>query len=44
MLQVEEIMHGRITSRHMGGGSKHKYRVIDFYRKKKNMTSYSRKN
>ena len=29
--------YGRITSRHMGGGSKHKYRVIDFFRKKKNM-------
>ena len=29
--------NGRITSRHIGGGSKHKYRVIDFYRKKKNI-------
>ena len=29
--------NGRITSRHMGGGSKHKYRIIDFYRKKKDM-------
>ena len=28
---------GRITSRHMGGGSKHKFRIIDFFRKKKNM-------
>ena len=28
---------GRITSRHIGGGSKHKFRVIDFYRKKKNV-------
>jgi len=28
--------YGRITSRHQGGGSKHKFRVIDFYRKKKN--------
>ena len=27
--------NGRITSRHIGGGSKHKYRIIDFYRKKK---------
>ena len=27
---------GRITSRHRGGGHKHKYRIIDFYRKKKN--------
>ena len=27
--------YGRITSRHIGGGSKHKYRVIDFYRKRK---------
>ena len=26
---------GRITSRHMGGGSKHKFRIIDFFRKKK---------
>ena len=25
---------GRITSRHMGGGSKHKFRIIDFFRKK----------
>ena len=37
MLLVVEIMHGRITSRHMGGGSKHKFRIIDFYRKKKNV-------
>ena len=29
--------YGRITSRHIGGGSKHKYRIIDFYRKKKNI-------
>jgi large subunit ribosomal protein L2 len=28
---------GRITSRHRGGGAKHKYRIIDFYRKKKNL-------
>ena len=28
---------GRITSRHIGGGSKHKYRIIDFFRKKKNI-------
>ena len=27
--------NGRITSRHIGGGSKHKYRIIDFYRKRK---------
>ncbi len=26
--------YGRITSRNHGGGHKHKYRVIDFYRKK----------
>ncbi len=26
--------NGRITSRHIGGGSKHKYRIIDFYRRK----------
>ena len=31
--------YGRITSRHIGGGSKHKYRVIDFYRKKKNISA-----
>ncbi len=30
---------GRITSRHIGGGSKHKYRVIDFFRKKKNLNA-----
>ena len=29
--------NGRITSRHIGGGSKHKYRIVDFYRKKKDM-------
>ena len=28
--------NGRITSRHKGGGQKHKYRLIDFFRKKKN--------
>ena len=28
---------GRITSRHKGGGQKHKYRIIDFFRKKKNI-------
>ena len=27
--------YGRITSRHKGGGVKHKYRIIDFYRSKK---------
>ena len=26
--------YGRITSRNHGGGHKHKYRQIDFYRKK----------
>ena len=31
--------YGRITSRHIGGGSKHKYRVIDFFRRKKNMSA-----
>ena len=31
--------NGRITSRHAGGGSKHKFRIIDFFRKKKNMTA-----
>jgi len=30
---------GRITSRHKGGGQKHKYRVIDFLRKKINMSA-----
>ena len=29
--------NGRITSRHKGGGQKHKFRIIDFFRKKKNM-------
>ena len=29
---------GRITSRHKGGGQKHKYRIIDFFRKKKNIS------
>ena len=28
---------GRITSRHMGGGSKHKFRIIDFFRKNSKM-------
>ena len=27
--------YGRITSRHRGGGAKHKYRVIDFFKEKK---------
>ena len=31
--------YGRITSRHMGGGSKHKFRIIDFFRSKKDMTA-----
>ena len=31
--------NGRITSRHIGGGSKHKYRIIDFYRSKTPYTS-----
>ena len=31
--------NGRITSRHIGGGHKQKYRVIDFKRKKKGMTA-----
>ncbi len=30
---------GRITSRNTGGGHKQKYRVVDFYRKKKDMTA-----
>ena len=25
--------YGRITSRHRGGGQKHKFRIIDFYRR-----------
>ena len=29
--------YGRITSRHIGGGHKHKFRIIDFFRKKKDM-------
>ena len=29
--------YGRITSRHKGGGAKHKYREIDFFRKRKDM-------
>ena len=29
--------YGRITSRHRGGGVKHKYRVIDFLRNKTNI-------
>ena len=29
--------YGRITSRHKGGGQKHKFRIIDFLRKKKNV-------
>ena len=29
--------YGRITSRNHGGGHKHKYRKIDFYRKKFDM-------
>ena len=28
---------GRITSRHKGGGVKHKFRIIDFLRNKKNL-------
>ena len=35
--------NGRITSRHIGGGSKHKYRVIDFFRKKKNVQTITRR-
>jgi len=31
--------NGRITSRHKGGGQKHKFRIIDFFRKKKDMTA-----
>ena len=27
--------NGRITSRHIGGGSKHRFRIIDFLEKKK---------
>jgi len=30
---------GRITSRNHGGGHKHKYRIIDFYRKKNDMNA-----
>ena len=31
--------HGRVTSRHMGGGHKKRYRVIDFKRKKDSVPS-----
>ena len=31
--------YGRITSRHKGAGSKHKFRMIDFFRKKKDMSA-----
>ena len=31
--------YGRITSRNHGGGHKHKYRIIDFYRKKTKMSA-----
>ena len=31
--------NGRITSRNHGGGHKHKYRHVDFYRKKFNLTA-----
>jgi len=31
--------YGRITSRHIGGGAKHKFRIIDFFRKKKNISA-----
>tara|TARA_Y100000816_G_C26082944_1_gene571039 strand:- start:219 stop:1049 length:831 start_codon:yes stop_codon:yes gene_type:complete len=31
--------YGRITSRHKGGGAKHKYRIIDFFRKKKDISA-----
>ena len=31
--------YGRITSRNHGGGHKHKYRNIDFYRKKFNLSA-----
>ena len=31
--------YGRITSRHRGGGVKHKYRIIDFLRNKKNISA-----
>ena len=31
--------YGRITSRHQGGGQKHKFRIIDFLRKKKNISA-----
>ena len=31
--------YGRITSRNHGGGHKHKYRQIDFYRKKFNLSA-----
>ena len=36
--------YGRITSRNHGGGHKHKYRKIDFYRKKIWYVSRDREN
>src|SRR5437764_14761614 len=31
--------HGRLTSRHIGGGHKHKYRKVDFKRRKYGVTA-----
>jgi large subunit ribosomal protein L2 len=31
--------HGRLTSRHMGGGHKQKYRIIDFKRRKRDVVA-----
>ena len=31
--------NGRITSRHKGGGQKHKFRIVDFFRKKKDINA-----
>ena len=31
--------NGRITSRHKGGGQKHKFRIVDFFRKKKDISA-----
>src|SRR6266849_2610055 len=31
--------HGRLTSRHIGGGHKQKYRVVDFKRRKRDVAA-----
>ena len=34
--------YGRITSRHAGGGAKHKFRIIDFFRQSENIHNLKR--